>query len=86
MTVEVVQAAEAASWCAFDALADAFGGLDCIERASSMLGSVACRERFDQRAVVVDGASRPSAIGVAALPLGDVVEIEVGVSVRDAAR
>ncbi len=58
-----------------------------------MLGFVACVQGFDQQPAVVDGASRllhevfgaggrhsRSAIGVAALPRGGAVEIEVEVA------
>jgi enamine deaminase RidA (YjgF/YER057c/UK114 family) len=100
-TVEVADAAEAARWCALNALSvlsEALGGLDRIERVLSMIGFVACIQGFDQQAAVVDGASRllvevfddagrhtRSAIGVAAIPRGAAVEIEVAVAVKDAA-
>ncbi len=100
VTVDVPLASEAARWCALNALsvlsAD-LGGLDRIERVLSVIGFVACSPGFDQQAAVVDGASRllvevfgdagrhtRSAIGVAALPRGAAVEIEVAVAVTEA--
>jgi enamine deaminase RidA (YjgF/YER057c/UK114 family) len=69
------------------------GDLDRIERVLTVLGFVACAPGFAQQAAVVDGASRlladvfgdagrhtRSAIGVAALPRGGAVEIEVEVA------
>jgi enamine deaminase RidA (YjgF/YER057c/UK114 family) len=98
--VTVEQAAEAARWCALNALSvltDALGSLDRIDRILSMTGFVACTTGFDQQAIVVDGASRVlvdvfgdagrhtrSAIGVAALPRGGAVEVELTVAVRAA--
>ena len=94
--VSVEQGAEAARWCALNALSvlrAQLGTLDQIERVLTVLGFVACVEDFDQQAAVVDGASRlvvdvfgdrgrhtRSAIGVAALPRGGAVEIEVEVA------
>ena len=99
--VTVDDAAEAARWCALNALsvlrsefADD-GGLDRVERVLSVIGFVACSQGFEQQAAVVDGASRllfevfgtagrhtRSAVGVAALPRGGAVEIEVAVALR----
>jgi len=102
VTVEVAAGAEAARWCALNALSvlsAELGGLDLIERVLSVIGFVACIQGFDQQAAVVDGASRllvevfddagrhsRSAIGVAALPRGAAVEIEVAVAVRQDGR
>jgi enamine deaminase RidA (YjgF/YER057c/UK114 family) len=95
LTVE--QGAEAARWCALNALSvlRAELGLDRIERVLTVLGFVACAPGFAQQPAVVDGASRlladvfgdtgrhsRSAIGVAALPRGGAVEIEVEVALR----
>ena len=97
LTVE--QGADAARWCALNALsvlrAD-LGDLDRIERVLTVLGFVASAPRFAQQPAVVDGASRllhevfgtagrhsRSAVGVAALPRGGAVEIEVEVALRD---
>jgi enamine deaminase RidA (YjgF/YER057c/UK114 family) len=94
LTVE--QGAEAARWCALNALAvlrEELGSLDRVNRVLTVLGFVASAPRFDGQPAVVDGASRVlydvfgaagrhsrSAIGVAALPRGGAVEIEVEVS------
>jgi len=96
LTVE--QGAEAARWCALNALSvlhAELGALDRIERVLTVLGFVACAPRFAQQPAVVDGASRlladvfgeagrhsRSAIGVSALPRGGAVEIEVEVALR----
>jgi enamine deaminase RidA (YjgF/YER057c/UK114 family) len=96
LTVE--QGAEAARWCALNALsvlrAD-LGSLDRIERVLTVVGFVASAPGFVQQPAVVDGASQlladvfgsagrhsRSAIGVAALPRGGAVEIEVEVALR----
>lgn len=97
VTVTVEEGAEAARWCALNALsvlAAELGSLERIERVLTVLGFVACTTGFDQQAAVVDGASRllvevlgpagrhaRSAVGVAALPRGGAVEIEVAVAV-----
>jgi len=96
--VTVEQGADAARWCALNALsvlAAELGGLDHIERVLTVLGFVASAPGFVEQPAVVDGASRllhevfgdagrhsRSAIGVAALPRGGAVEIEVAVAVR----
>ena len=96
-TVDVEQGAEAARWCALNALSvlKSEVGFDRIERVLTVLGFVACAPGFEQQPAVVDGASRllfdvfgdagrhsRSAIGVAALPRGGAVEIEVEVALR----
>jgi enamine deaminase RidA (YjgF/YER057c/UK114 family) len=97
--LSVEQGTEAARWCALNALSvlrAELGTLDRINRVLTVLGFVASAPRFDQQPAVVDGASRllhdvfgaagrhsRSAIGVAALPRGGAVEIEVEVSLRD---
>src|SRR4051794_4896317 len=102
VSVSIDEAAEAARWCALNALsvlADELGSLDEIDRCLSVIGFVACTGGFDQQARVVDGASRllvdvfgaagrhtRSAIGVAALPRGGAVEIELAVAVSGAER
>jgi enamine deaminase RidA (YjgF/YER057c/UK114 family) len=94
----VADGVEAARWCALNALSvlrDALGTLDRVDRVLSVLGFVACTPDFDQQPTVVDGASgllvavfgatgrhRRSAIGVAALPRGGAVEIEVAVALH----
>ncbi len=97
-TVSVEEGAEAARWCALNALsvlASELGTLDRIERILTVLGFVASAPGFVQQPAVVDGASRllhdvfgtagrhsRSAVGVAALPRGGAVEIEVEVALR----
>jgi enamine deaminase RidA (YjgF/YER057c/UK114 family) len=88
--------ADAARWCGLNALSvlrAELGSLDRIERVLTVLGFVASAPGFDAQPAVVDGASRllhevfgaagrhsRSAIGVAALPRGGAVEIEVEVA------
>jgi enamine deaminase RidA (YjgF/YER057c/UK114 family) len=97
--VTVEQGAEAARWCALNALSvlqRELGDLDRVERVLTVLGFVASAPRFVQQPAVVDGASQVlhevfgdagrhtrSAVGVAALPRGGAVEIEVEVALRD---
>ncbi|HEX5615819.1 MAG TPA: RidA family protein [Acidimicrobiia bacterium] len=93
--VSVDDGAVAARWCACNALAviDAAVGLDRVERVLTVLGFVASAPGFADQPSVVDGASRllvevfgdsgrhsRSAVGVAALPRGASVEIEVEVA------
>jgi enamine deaminase RidA (YjgF/YER057c/UK114 family) len=96
--VTVEQGSDAARWCALNALsvlAAELGDLDRIERVLTVLGFVASAPGFVEQPAVVDGASRllrdgfgdagrhsRSAIGVAALPRGGAVEIEVEVALR----
>ncbi len=96
--VTVEAGADAARWCARNALSvlqAELGDLDRIERVLSVIGFVACVPGFGEQPAVVDGASRllhdvfgdagrhsRSAIGVAALPRGGAVEIEVEVALR----
>jgi len=96
--VTVEQGAEAARWCALNALSvlrAALGELDRVERVLTVLGFVASAPGFVAQPAVVDGASRllhdvfgdagrhsRSAVGVAALPRGGAVEIEVEVALR----
>ncbi|MFO7590420.1 MAG: RidA family protein [Acidimicrobiia bacterium] len=90
---------ECAEWCALNALSllrSELGSLDAIERVLTVQGFVACTGEFTAQPTVVDGASRilhdvfgangrhtRSALGVAALPRGGPVEIEVIVALRD---
>src|SRR3954447_14149403 len=99
-SVTVDEGYEAAKVCALNALAvlkAELGSLDRIERILTVTGFVASAPGFDQQPVVVDGASHVlhavfgdagrhtrSAIGVAALPRGGAVEIEVIAAVRQA--
>jgi len=97
--VTVEEGAQAAAVCALNALAvleAELGTLDRIERVLAVTGFVASAPDFHQQPAVVDGASQVladvfgpagrhtrSAIGVAALPRGGAVEIEVTVAVAD---
>ena len=88
----------AAAVCALNALAvleAALGTLDRIERVLTVTGFVASTPEFHDQPTVVDGASAVladvfgaagrhtrSAVGVAALPRGGAVEIEVTVALR----
>ena len=97
--VTVEQGAEAAAVCALNALAVlevALGTLDRISRILTVTGFVASAPGFHGQPAVIDGASRVladvfgeagrhtrSAIGVAALPRGGAVEIEVTAAVGD---
>jgi enamine deaminase RidA (YjgF/YER057c/UK114 family) len=94
------QGADAARWCALNALSvlrAELGDLDRIERVLTVLGFVASAPGFVAQPAVVDGASAllhdvfgpagrhsRSAIGVTALPRGGAVEIEVEVALREA--
>jgi enamine deaminase RidA (YjgF/YER057c/UK114 family) len=96
--LSIEQGAEAARWCALNALSvlrSELGSLDRIERVLTVLGFVASTPGFDAQPAVVDGASKllhevfgdagrhsRSAIGVAGLPRGGAVEIEVEVSLK----
>jgi enamine deaminase RidA (YjgF/YER057c/UK114 family) len=96
--VSVDQGAEAARWCTLNALSVLqmeLGELDRIERVLTVLGFVASAPGFVAQPAVVDGASAllhdvfgdagrhsRSAVGVAALPRGGAVEIEVEVALR----
>ena len=96
--VSVEEGAEAARVCALNALSvlrQSLGTLDRVERVLTVTGYVACAPGFADQPSVVDGASRVlyeifgdagrhtrSAIGVAALPRGGAVEIEVTVAVK----
>ncbi|HVC68731.1 MAG TPA: RidA family protein [Acidimicrobiales bacterium] len=95
--VSVDEGAIAAEVCALNALAvleQELGSLDRVERVLTVTGFVASTPDFHEQPTVVDGASRVlhaifgdagrhtrSAIGVAALPRGGAVEIEVTVAV-----
>ena len=96
-SVSLEQGVEAAGVCALNALAvleAALGSLDRIERFLKVVGFVASSPDFAQQPKVIDGASRifhdvfgeagrhaRSAIGVAALPHGAAVEIELSVAI-----
>ena len=96
--VTVDAGADAARWCALNALSvlrAELGDLDRVARVLTVLGFVASAPGFVQQPQVVDGASRVihevfgdagrhsrSAVGVVALPRGGAVEIEVEVALR----
>lgn len=98
-SVTLPQAVEAAEICALNALAvleDALGSLDRIQQFLRVTGFVASAATFSEQPAVIDGASRifhqvfgdagrhvRSAIGVAALPRGAAVEIELSVAVSE---
>ena len=99
LTVE--QGRLAARGCALNLLAqtrDALGSLDRVAQVVKVTGFVACGPGFGAVPAVVDGASAllvdlfgdrgrhaRTAVGVAALPLGFAVEVEMVVRVRPAA-
>jgi enamine deaminase RidA (YjgF/YER057c/UK114 family) len=96
-SIDVEEGARAAAVCALNALAVlevALGSLDRVERVLTVTGYVASTPDFHRQPAVVDGASEVlfqvfgeagrhtrSAVGVAALPRGGAVEIEVTVAV-----
>ncbi len=96
--VGVEEAATAAAVCALNALSVlevALGSLDRIERVLTVTGYVASTPDFHRQPDVIDGASAVlhqvfgeagrhtrSAVGVASLPRGGAVEIELTVAVR----
>ena len=96
--VTVEEAYAAARLCALNGLSvlqAALGTLDHVERVINVTGYVACAAGFDRQPAVVDGASHVlvevfgdagrhtrSAVGVAALPRGGPVEVELTVAVR----
>jgi enamine deaminase RidA (YjgF/YER057c/UK114 family) len=93
------RAKELAAVCALNALAavrSVVGDLDRVERVVKVVGFVASDPSFTGQPGVVNGASElfgavfgdagvhaRSAVGVAALPLGAPVEVEVVLHVRD---
>jgi enamine deaminase RidA (YjgF/YER057c/UK114 family) len=96
--VTVEEGYQAAKVCALNALSvlrAELGSLDRIDRVLTVTGFVASAPGFHQQPAVIDGASHVlrdifgdagrhtrSAIGVAALPRGGAVEIEVIVALR----
>ncbi|WP_062294675.1 RidA family protein [Demequina phytophila] len=92
------RAVECARQCALNALAaaaQAAGGLDSIESVVKVTGFVASAPGFTAQPAVLNGASSlmvevfgeagrhaRSAVGVAALPLGAPVEVEITVALR----
>lgn len=94
---EVVDGQRAARGAALDLLsttAAALGSLEQVARIVKVVGMVCCTAEFTQQPAVVNGASdflvdvfgergrhARSAVGVAALPLGALVEIEMIVEI-----
>jgi enamine deaminase RidA (YjgF/YER057c/UK114 family) len=92
------EGAECAALCAQNAvslLRAALGSLDRVDRVLTMTVFIACVDEFIEQPAVADGASRVltdvfgpagrhtrTAIGVAALPRGAPVEVEVTVALR----
>lgn len=96
--VDVARAQELARACALNALAviDKEVGLDAVTEVVKVLGFVASADGFVDQPAVVNGASQlfedvfgeagkhaRSAVGMAELPMGAPVEVEVIVAVRD---
>jgi len=97
-TLTVEEGAGAARLCALNALSVLqveLGSLNRIERVLKVTGFVASAPDFEAQPAVVDGASQllaevfgadgrhaRSAIGVAALPRGAAVEVEITVALR----
>lgn len=96
--VDESQAKEAARVCAINALAalaDAAGGIDSVVRIVKVTGFVASAPGYDRQPAVINGASEllrdvfgsggehaRAAVGVAELPLGVPVEVELIAEVR----
>jgi enamine deaminase RidA (YjgF/YER057c/UK114 family) len=96
--VSVEQGRQAAEVCALNALSvlrQALGSLDRVERVLHVMGYVASAPGFADQPAVMDGASHllhaifgeagrhtRSAVGVAALPRGAPVEVELTVALR----
>ena len=92
------QGYEAAKICALNALSaiqSVAGELNCIEQVVKVVGFVASAEGFTEQPAVVNGASEflkelfgekgahaRSAVGMAELPLGAAVELEMIVKVK----
>ncbi|WP_277452911.1 RidA family protein [Janibacter sp. DB-40] len=97
--VDPDRAKELARTCAINALAavkSAIGDLDRVEQVTKVVGFVSSAPDFTGQPGVINGASEllgevfgeggmhaRSAVGVAALPLGSPVEVEVTVRLRD---
>jgi enamine deaminase RidA (YjgF/YER057c/UK114 family) len=97
--VTPLEGAACAALCAQNALSllrAALGSLDRVERVLTMTVFIACTHDFIEQPAVADGASRVltdvfgpagrhtrSAIGVAALPRGAPVEVEVTVALTE---
>ena len=95
-TEDGVACAELCALNAVSLLRSALGTLDVVERLLTMTVFIACASDFVEQPTVADGASQllvrlfgdegrhtRSAIGVAALPRGAPVEVEVTVALRE---
>jgi enamine deaminase RidA (YjgF/YER057c/UK114 family) len=95
-TADGVACAELCALNALSVLRAALGTLDRIERVLTVTVFIACVPDFVEQPIVADGASQVlvrlfgdagrhsrSAIGVAALPRGAPVEVEITVAVRE---
>ena len=96
--VSIEEGYEAARTCALNALAaikDVVGSLDRVEKVVKVVGFVASAEGFTSQPQVVNGASdllkevfgeagvhARSAVGMAELPLGAPVEVELVVAIK----
>ena len=97
--VSIEEGYEAARVCAVNCLSSArsiIGDLDKVKRVAKLLVMVACDPEFDQQPAVGNGASdllvelygergrhARSAVGMAALPRGAPVEVEMILEVED---
>ena len=97
--VSIEEGYEAARICAVNCLSSArsiIGDLDKVKRVAKLLVMVACDPEFDQQPAVGNGASdllvelygengrhARSAVGMAALPRGAPVEVEMILEVED---
>ncbi|MFN2496544.1 MAG: RidA family protein [Pseudonocardiaceae bacterium] len=94
--IDTERGAQLARLCALNALAavDALVGLDAVVRVVKVVGFVACAPGFTAQPAVLNGASEllgavfgtagahaRSAVGVAELPLGAPVEVELVVEI-----
>ena len=98
-SIDVAQAQQAARLCASQCLAALdreLGGLSRVVRLLRVTGYIASAPGFDQQPIVMDAASEyfcemlgaagqhaRTAIGVAELPRGASVEIEITVAIKD---
>lgn len=96
--IDLAAARTAARLCALQclsALEDELGTLDRVERLLKVTGYVACGETFAQQPAVIDAASAlfqerlgergehaRAAVGVASLPRGACVEVELMAAIR----
>jgi len=95
-TADGAACAEQCAWNALSVLRTSLGTLDRVARVLTVTVFIACTADFAEQPTVADGASQVlvqvfgddgrhsrSAIGVAALPRGAPVEVEVTVALRE---